>query len=150
MLTVGRTIQLTPERQRELMESLGQFDAPGSAALELAHAGIAEALPVILRSIRSDCAWEIIPEAKIDAYVMLASVECFPALLRELETLDESALDDDAGDIGDEFWRVQQSVEKILVGIGAPIAGQVSSALELTENSFARETLGNVLAAIRS
>ena len=140
----------TTEKHRELIQRLGQIDAPANIAAELANDGVVEALPAILWSIVADCGLEIIPHNKIDAYITLASPLNFPELFHELESLDESKLDDDAGDIEDEFWRIQQSIEKILVGIGSPVKNQIEIALTQTENSFSIETLKKALATITS
>ena len=68
-----------------------------------------------------------------------------PLLVALLERLDESALEDDAGDIGDEFWRVQTAVGLILVGMGSQVVEPVRAALAATGNRFTRKCLGRVL-----
>ena len=68
----------TTEKHRELIQRLGQIDAPANIAVELANDGVVEALPAILRSIVADCGLEIIPHNKIDAYITLASPLNFP------------------------------------------------------------------------
>jgi hypothetical protein len=122
--------------------------AADAAAVALAERGDRDALPEILRSIARDCGMERIPDAKIEAFVRLAGPEDVPMLTTELERLKESDLEDDAGDVGDEFWRIQTAVQRILVGIGRPAVDWIKRSLAATTNPYARGSLAASLEAL--
>src|SRR4051812_27803196 len=101
--------------REQLLHDLRTFAAESdAAATALADLGDRTALPAILDSIARDCGWEVIPDQKIAAFVRLADAGAVPLLVALLERLDEAELEDDAGDVGDEFWRVQTAVQRIL------------------------------------
>lgn len=130
----------------KLLADLAAFGSADDAAAEaLADRGDRAALPAILNSIMRDCGWEIIPDRKIAAAVRLADSTAVPLLIECLERLDEAELEHDAGDIGDEFWRIQVAVSRILVGMGQQVVAQVRAARAATNNRFTRECLSRVL-----
>lgn len=135
--------------RERLLDDLRSFSAASDAAAEaLAELGERSALPEILSSIARDCGWEVIPDRKIVAFVRLADAGAVPLLVALLDRLDEADLEDDAGDVGDEFWRVQTAVQRILVGLGRQVVDPVRAALAATGNRFTRECLGRVLAEL--
>jgi hypothetical protein len=135
--------------REKLLNDLRSFSAASDeAATTLADLGDRSALTAILDSIASDCGWEIIPNQKIAAFVRLADATAVPLLVALLERLDEAELENDAGDIGDEFWRVQTAVRLMLVGLGQQVVQPVQQALASTGNRFTRECLRQVLAAL--
>jgi hypothetical protein len=137
--------------REQLIADLGSWGpAADAAAAALAERGDRDGLSEILRSIARDCGMESIPDAKIAAFVRLAGPEHVPLLTADLERLKESDLEDDAGDVGDEFWRVQTAVQRILVGIGRPAVEWIKRSLAATTNPYARESLVASLDAISS
>lgn len=133
--------------REQFLDDLRSFSAASdTAATTLADLGDRAALPAILDSTARDCGFEVIPDRKIAAFVRLADAGAVPLLVALLERLDEAELEDDAGDIGDEFWRVQTAVRRMLVGMGRPVVEPVRAALAATSNRFARECLGRALA----
>ena len=74
----------------------------------------------ILAEIQHDCGLEHIPYDKITAL----SQRCGPAevdlLIRELDALDDADLKDDAGDMGDEYWRLRTAYSQALAEVGKP------------------------------
>ena len=133
----------------QLLADLQSFGSESdSAATELADRGDRAALPAILRAILTDCGFEIIPAQKIAAFIRLADAAIVPILVERLESLDEAGLEHDAGDVGDEFWRIQTAVRRILVGIGPSVVLPVREALAGTENAFAKECLGDALSEL--
>ena len=137
--------------REQLLNDLRTFTAASdAAATALAALGDRSALPAILSAIACDCGFEVIPDQKIAAFVRLADSGAVPLLVALLERLDEAELEDDAGDIGDEFWRIQTAVRRILVGMGPQVVEPVRSALAATGNRFARDCLGRVLVELRA
>jgi hypothetical protein len=72
----------------------------------------------LLTSVLRDCGWEIIPQDKIAALAAKVQLDDVDDLVRVVENLDLTALEHDAGDIGDEYWRVSSSVARVLVTLG--------------------------------
>lgn len=133
----------------QLLRDLQTFTAASdAAAAALADFGDRAALPEILASIARDCGFEVIPDRKIAAFVRLGDASAVSLLVALLERLDEAALEDDAGDVSDEFWRAQTAVQRILLGIGRSVEEPVRAALAATGNRFTRECLGRVLAEL--
>lgn len=132
------------DREQPLDDLRGFSAASDEAAITLADLGDRSALPAILASIARDCGWEVIPDRKIAAFVRLADAGSVPLLVALLERLDEAELESDAGDIGDEFWRIQTAVGRILVGIGSQVVESVQAALAAAGDRFERACLGRV------
>ena len=138
------------DRER-LLTNLRSFGSESdAAAIALADLGDCESLPAILGALARDCGWEVIPDEKIAAFVRLADAGAVTLLVEYLERLDEAELEHDAGDIGDEFWRVQTAIRRILVGIGPPVVEPVRAALAKTDNRFTRECLAQALVELGS
>jgi hypothetical protein len=133
--------------REQLLADLRSF-GPVSERAATTHAdrGDRELLTAILVSIVRDCGWEDIPDEKIAAFVRLADADIVLLLVGCLEGLDEAELEDDAGDVGDYFWRIQTSIRFILVGLGVSVVEPVQEALAQTANRFARECLSRSLA----
>ena len=135
--------------REQLLRDLHRYGPESNAAaIELAECGDRAALPAILASIVSDCGWEIIPEQKIAAFVRLADAGAVPLVVEYLEGLDEAELEHDAGDISDQFWRVQTAIRRILLGIGRSVVSPVCTALAQSRNRFTKECLEEVLAEL--
>jgi hypothetical protein len=133
--------------QEQLLSDLQAFDSTKSdaAASALAEYRYQAAVPAILESIIRECGWEIVSERKIAAIVHLADLDSVPLMVGYLDRLDESDLEDDAGDVSDEFWRIQTAIERILIGIGSQVIEPVRAALNVTNNRFTKECLSEVL-----
>lgn len=85
---------------------------------------------VALRAeVRRACGWESIPERKVPAL----AASCGPAeiaiLIRDLEALDPAGLEDDAGDVGDEYWRLRHTYALVFAHIGEPARAPLLQAL---------------------
>jgi hypothetical protein len=63
----------------------------------------------VLAEIQRDCGWEHIPCDKISALARLCGPAEVDHLIRELDALDDADLVDDAGDVGDEYWRLRSA-----------------------------------------
>lgn len=130
----------------QLLTDLQSFGSESdAAAVALADRGDHAAIPAILGSIFRDCSLEIIPDQKIAAFVRLADVEAVPLVIAQLESLDEAELEHDAGDMIDEFWRIQTACKRMLVRMGQRVVEPVREALAKTGNRFTRECLEAVL-----
>jgi hypothetical protein len=83
-----------------------------------------------LAAIQRDCGWEQVPHDTIAAL----AVRCGPAeidqLIRELDALDDADLVDDAGDVGDEYWRLRTSYSDVLAKVGEPAIDPLLRALK--------------------
>jgi len=134
-----------PTREQLLRDLTSWGPEADVAAITLADRGDNSALPEILRSILRECGMEHIPDARIDSFVRLAGPEHVRMLAEELEQLDEAELELDAGDTGDEFWRIQTAIERIMVGIGPRALDPVQIAQSSTQNRFALESLSRVI-----
>jgi hypothetical protein len=119
--------------REQLLNDLRGFGSAGDTAAEqLADYEDKTAIPAILTSIIRDCGWEVIPERKIAAFIRLADSDAVPLLVAYLEALNEAELEDDAGDVGDEFWRIQVAVRRMLVGMGHAVLEPVRVVLATT------------------
>jgi len=73
---------------------------------------------VILAEIQRDCGWEHIPYDKISALARLCGPTEVNHLIQALDGLDDAALVDDAGDMGDEYWRLRTAYSQALAEVG--------------------------------
>ena len=76
---------------------------------------------VLLASILDDCAWETIATDKIATLASQIQLDDVDDLFSVVENLDLADLEYDAGDIGDEYWRVSSSVARTLVTLGPAV-----------------------------
>src|SRR5207247_1344096 len=74
----------------------------------------------ILAEIQHDCGLECIPYEKVSALARLCSPVEVEHLIRELDALDDADLENDAGDMGDEYWRLRTAYSQVLVEVGQP------------------------------
>lgn len=74
----------------------------------------------VLAEVKQDCSWEHIPYDKISVLAQ----SCGPAevehLIRELDALNDAELENDAGDMGDEYWRLRTAFSQALAEVGEP------------------------------
>jgi hypothetical protein len=134
---------MTPEQLLSELQLVGPES--NAAASALAEQKYYSAVPDILKSIIRDCGWEIIPDLKIAAMIKLADSSSVSLMVRYLDRLDESDLEEDCGDVSDEFWRIQTAICRILVGIGSQVTEPVRAALALTNNRFTQSCITEVL-----
>jgi HEAT repeat protein len=101
----------------------------------------------LLAEIQRDCGWEHIPYDKISALVRLCGPAEVDHLIRELDALDDADLVDDAGDIGDEYWRLRTAYSQALAEVGEIAIEPLLRALG-SENSktraYAAKALGRI------
>jgi HEAT repeat protein len=91
-----------------------------------------EAFRAILAEIQQDCGWEQIPYDKIAALARLCGPAEVDHLIDTLDGLDDVDLWDDAGDMGDEYWRLRIAYSQTLAGVG-------ESAVEPLLHALSRE-----------
>ena len=75
----------------------------------------------LLKSVYNDCGWETIPLEKITILASQMEFGDVDTLMADIESLDLNHLENDAGDVGDEYWRIAVSVARILVSLGSDV-----------------------------
>lgn len=83
----------------------------------------------ILAEIKRDCGWEHIPYDKISALACMCGPRDVEQLIQELDSLNDHDLEDDAGDIGDEYWRLRTAFSQVLAEVGEPAVQPLLQAL---------------------
>jgi HEAT repeat protein len=83
----------------------------------------------ILAEIQRDCGWEHIPYDKITALARVCGPAEVDQLIRELNSLDDADLVDDAGDVGDDYWRLRTAYSQTLAEVGEPAVEPLLRAL---------------------
>lgn len=73
-----------------------------------------------LSEIQRDCGWEHIAYEKISALARVCGPAEVERLIRELDALDDADLVNDAGDRGDEYWRLRIAYSQALAEVGEP------------------------------
>jgi HEAT repeat protein len=101
----------------------------------------------ILGEIKRDCAGEHIPYDKISVLAKLSGPAEVDHLIHELDDLDDAELEDDAGDLGDEFWRLRTAYSQALAEVGEPAIEPMLRALG-SENPKARAYVARALGLI--
>jgi HEAT repeat protein len=99
----------------------------------------------ILAEIKRDCGWEHVPLDKVSALAKLCGPAEIDCLIQELESLDDSDLEGDAGDVGDEYWRLRTAYSQALAEIGEPAIEPLIQALSSQSPSgraYAARALG--------
>jgi HEAT repeat protein len=91
----------------------------------------------ILAEIRRECGWEHVPLDKVSALAKISGPAEIDCLIQELESLDDADLEDDAGDVGDEYWRLRMAYSQALAEIGEPAIEPLIQALS-SQNPQAR------------
>jgi HEAT repeat protein len=106
-----------------------------------------ESFSVILTEIKRDCGWETIPYGKVSALARLCGPAEVERLIRELDALDNADLEDDAGDVGDEYWRLRTACSQALAEVGEPAVEPLLRALG-SRNPQTRAYAGRALGLI--
>lgn len=75
----------------------------------------------LLNSVLADCGLELIPTVKIRALSSNLDLGDVDSLIVTVNELDLALLVDDAGDVGDEYWRIASSVAQMLAALGPPV-----------------------------
>ena len=75
----------------------------------------------LLSSVYSDCGLECIPLKKISELSSNVGLGDVDFLVAEIRSLDLTLLENDAGDIGDEYWRITASTARILATLGSSV-----------------------------
>jgi HEAT repeat protein len=101
----------------------------------------------LLLEIQRDCGWEHIPHDKISALARICEPTDVDHLLRELNALDDADLVDDAGDMGDEYWRLRTAYSQALAEVGEPAIEPLLRALG-SENPQTRAYAARALGLI--
>ena len=103
----------------EIVEALSKPWAKPILAKRLLEMDGDSAVSPILNSICLDCACESIPDEKIRVLGSHKSPVVVDAAIRILEKLNyEETVEEDAGDIADEYWRISSSMTKLLTECG--------------------------------
>lgn len=103
----------------------------------------------LLKLAQNDCAWEVIPSEKNAALARLLGTNEARALIDELDLLDDADLIGDAGDVADEYWRLQTSYTQALVLAGPPAIAAAFDGLQ-SAKSRTRRCAAEVLGRLRA
>lgn len=101
----------------------------------------------VLAEIQRDCGWEHIPYDKTTALARVCGPAEVEHLIRELDALDDADLVDDAGDVGDEYWRLRTAYSQALAEVGEPAIEPLLRALG-SENPQTRAHAAKALGRI--
>ncbi len=96
----------------ELIAELAVFGPRSDrAAAALGQAGDPAAIPYLLTALRRDAGWEDRSAAcrKAAAIAAIGGDVAVDVLVGQLEALNDADLVDDAGDTGDEYWRIREA-----------------------------------------
>jgi HEAT repeat protein len=92
--------------------------APAAYPYRSASEAVMAPFSDLLAEIQRDCAWEHIPYDKMSALAHLCGSTEVDRVIRELDALDNADLVDDAGDVGDEYWRLRTAYSQVLAEVG--------------------------------
>jgi hypothetical protein len=85
---------------------------------------------ILYQEIKTACYLEGLPQA---GTILSLAKTCGPAeiqnLIGELDSLDDTNLVDDAGDLADEYWRLRSSIVSVLAAVGECAVDQLLAAL---------------------
>ncbi|MDB5309595.1 MAG: hypothetical protein JWO38_3797 [Gemmataceae bacterium] len=113
------------DRER-LLNGLQSFSSESdSAATVLADPGDRAALPATLGSIVRDSSWGTIPEQTVAALIRPADVGGSRSPGHNSNGSMRPRWRITRGDIGDDFWRLQSAVHRMLVRMGQQVAEPV-------------------------
>jgi HEAT repeat protein len=101
----------------------------------------------LLAEIKRDCGWEHVPYDKISEMAKLCGPAEVAVLISELDALNDADLEDDAGDIGDEYCRLRTSYTQALTEVGTPAIELLLNALQ-SKNPHTRSCSGRALGRI--
>jgi bilin biosynthesis protein len=88
-----------------------------------------ESFDTLLAEIQRGCAWEHIPYPTITTLARVCGAAEVDRLIRELDTLHDDDLVDDAGDMGDEYRRLRTAYSQALAEVGDPAIDPLLQAL---------------------
>lgn len=115
----------------EIIEALSKPWAKPIFVKKLIEIDGDNAVPIILNSICLDCACETIPDEKIQVLGAQKSLLVVDSAIGILERLNyEESVEEDAGDIADEYWRIRSSMTKLLTECGEVAKAKVLDQLE--------------------
>lgn len=101
----------------------------------------------LLAEIQGDCGWETIPFEKISALARLCGLAEVNHLITEMDALNDADLVIDAGDIGDEYWRLRTAYSQALAEVGEtaiePLLRALGSENKQTR-AYAAKALGQI------
>jgi HEAT repeat protein len=106
----------------------------------------------ILKEIKRDCAWEVLPYDKVSELARVCGLDEVYQLIRELDALRDEDLVEDAGDMGDEYWRLRTAYSQALAEVGELAVLPLLEALVSTNPStvaYAARALG-LIGAVRA
>lgn len=103
----------------------------------------------LLAGVQHACRTEHLGSRQIAALAESCGPEEVARLLKELDGLDDAAVEGDAGDLQDEFWRLRMAYSEVLAEVGAiavhPLCAALSSPNPQTR-AFVARTLGRIRA----
>jgi HEAT repeats len=97
-----------------------QGNGVGSRGVGLGDGGNDASFSTILAEIKRDCGLEEIPYDKISALARVCGPGDVDLLIRELDALDDADLEDDAGDMRDEYCPLRTAYSQALAEVGEP------------------------------
>jgi HEAT repeat protein len=127
------------------LESFGERSV--AAARRLAEIGDRAAFGAILRSHLRDCGFEQPSKDKGAALARLGGPAEAREIVRVLDGLDDADLEDDAGDISDEFWRIRSTLTRVLATMGPAVADVLREAVR-SPNPGTRECAAEALTGL--
>jgi HEAT repeat protein len=74
----------------------------------------------ILSEIKRDCGWEHVPYDKVSALAKLCGPAEVDQLIQELEALNDADLEEDAGDVSEQYGRLRTAYSQALGEVGEP------------------------------
>ncbi|MFT3707037.1 MAG: HEAT repeat domain-containing protein [Archangium sp.] len=112
---------------------------------------MSEALTALLSDLRREAGWENTSGATSAALAIaeLEGDEPIRSLVRELERADHVDLSEDAGDIGDELWRLRSAIEAGLIKAGPRATAIIAPLLHPARSSPRDLVLARVCARAR-
>lgn len=73
---------------------------------------------ILLAEITAECGFEGLPVDKVSELATLCGPAEIAILIARLDRLDNADLIDDAGDVGDEYWRLRMAYSQALGEVG--------------------------------
>lgn len=105
---------------------------------------ITNTFELLLAEIKRDCGWEHVPYDKISEIAKLCGPAEVARLIAELNALNDADLEDDAGDIGDEYFRLRTAYSQALTEVGEPAIDPLLHALD-SKNPHTRSSSARAL-----
>lgn len=102
----------------------------------------------LLTDILHDCGWATIPCDKIAMLASNIQLDDVDELIRVVENLDLCELEQDAGDIGDEYWSIASSIARTLVTLGPAVLSHLAKHRG-SQHEFVKSTVEMVEEALK-